>query len=82
MIEEATKAMNNTEDSGLFDSNTLQRLEKSNEIIPYICSILKGIKYFFNEKSYRRRLICFQKSIFILKNGNFSTEQGKIILDR
>ena len=82
MVEEAIKAINKTEDSGLFDLNTLQMLEKSNELIPYLCAILRGIKSFSDEKSSRRRLTCFQKLLFLLKNGKFNEEQGKILPDR
>ena len=82
LVDEAIKAINKTEDCGLFDSNTLQILEKSNELIPYLCAILRGNKSFSDEKSSRRRLICFQKLLFLLKNGKFNDEQGKVLPDR
>ena len=77
----ALDALEGSEESLLFNSKTLGELEKSNELMPYLICLLRSSKD-DREKSSRIRLICFQKSIALLKSGGLSDEHGKILLDR
>ena len=77
----ALDALERSEESLLFNAKTISELEKSNELMPYLICLLRSSRD-DREKSSRIRLICFQKSIILLKSGSLSEEHGKILLDR
>jgi hypothetical protein len=82
MINAAIEALENFEDFTLFDSKMLGTLEKSQELMPYLCAILRGTKNSESEEASKRRLICFQKAVVLLKIGRLPDQQSKELLDR
>jgi hypothetical protein len=60
----------------------LGTLERSQELMPYLCAILRGTKNSETEQASKRRLICFQKAIVLVKGGRLPDQQSKEMLDR
>jgi hypothetical protein len=75
-------ALENSEDFLLFDSKMLDNLDQSQQLMPYYCSILKCIAASKDDKSSKRRSLCFSKAIVLIKNGKLSEHQSKGLMDR
>ena len=84
LITAAIDWLESAEDFALFDSKMLGRLEIVNELMPYISAILKSIPFYAvsSLKASKRRFLCFQKSITLLKAGKLLEHQGKELLNR
>ena len=84
LITAAIEWLESAEDFALFDSKMLGRLEILNELMPYISAILKSIPFyaFSSLKASKRRFLCFQKSIILLKAGKLLEHQRKELLNR
>lgn len=84
LITAAIEWLESAEDFALFDSKMLGRLEILNELMPYISAILKSIPFYAatSLKGSKRRFLCFQKSITLLKAGKLLEHQGKELLNR
>jgi hypothetical protein len=74
--------LENSEDFSLFDSKMLDNLDQSQQLMPYYCSILKGIATLKDDKSSKRRSLCFTRAIVLIKNGKLSENQSKGLMDR
>lgn len=84
MITAAIEWLESAEDFALFDSKMLGKLQISNELMPYLSAVLKSIPFYAASslKASKRRFICFQKSITLLKAGKLLEHQGKELLNR
>ena len=84
LITAAIDWLESAEDFALFDSKMLGRLEILNELMPYISAILKSVPFYAASslKASKRRFLCIQKSITLLKAGKLLEHQGKELLNR
>lgn len=60
----------------------LGNLERTNELMPYLCAILRGTKNTGGGDASRRKLICCQKAVALMKAGKIPEQQSKELLDR
>jgi hypothetical protein len=81
-LKKIMENLENAPDFTLFDSKMLEKLEQSNELMPYLCAMLKAIMASRDEKGTKRRLLCFQKSIALMKCGRLSETHCKTLADR